>query len=150
MEIQNSIKDKLLKALHSQAFYEKLGLAVIKILKDRTRGGRDIEGKSFGTYSKAYIKIRERHNLPTHPISMTFDDVSGMLTKIDHVVANDFSKVSVFINDKAKEQIAYYWNISGAGKKKMLRPFWGIQLQSELKKLSKLGYDTLKDIIKKL
>ena len=150
MEILNSKKDKLIKLLQSQAFYEKLGLAVIKIIKDRTRSGKDVEGKSFGSYSKSYIKVRERHNLPTHPVSMTFDDVSGMLTKIDHVVANDFKSVSVFFNDKAKQQIAYYWNVSGAGKNKMKRQFWGVKLQSELTKLSKIGYNLLKGIIKNL
>ena len=150
MELKDSKKQKLFTALRSQQFYEKLALAVEYLIKQRTRSGMDIDDKSFGDYSESYKKVRERHNLPTSPVSMTFDDVSGMLSKIDHVIANDFESASVFINDKAKEQIAYYWNIGGAGRKKMLRPFWGVKLSSELKQLADLGYRTLQDILKKL
>jgi hypothetical protein len=150
MEIKDSKRDKLLKALHSQKLMNELGLAVIQIIKERTRRGSDIEGKSYGEYSKSYIKVRERHGLPTSPVTMTFDDVSGMMQKIDHLVATDFSNASVFIDDRAKEQIARYWNMEGAGRKKMIRTFWGISLKSELDKLAALGFKILKDVLRKL
>jgi len=151
MEVKDSKKEKLFKALKSQQFYNKLGLAAIKIIKDRTRRGYDINENTFGDYSESYKKVRERHNLPTSPITMTFDDVSSMMSKIDHVIANDFSSVSILINDAAKTQIAEYWNISGAGKRQMIKKFWGIgYIESEIKQLADIGYRTLLDILKKL
>jgi len=150
IEIKDSKKDKLLQALKSQEFYSKLGLAAIKLMKDRTRRGVDVEGKSFQPYSESYKKVRAKAGLPVHPVTLIFDDVQGMLTKIDHIVANDFSHVSVLIDDAAKAQIARYHQIEGASKKKIIRKFWGIELESEIKKLAKFGYDALKNIINRL
>jgi hypothetical protein len=150
IEIKDSKKEKLFKALKSQEFYSKLALAAIKTIKDRTRKGKDVEGKSFQPYSESYKKVRQRAGLPVSPVTLTFDDIAGMLKKIDHVVANDFSSVAVVIDDAAKEQIARYHSIEGAGKKKVIRRFWGIELQSEIKKLANFGYDVLKNILKRL
>lgn len=150
IEIKDSKKEKILKALKSQEFYNILGLAAIKIIKDRTRKGKDVKGKKFTPYSESYKKVRERAGLPTSPVSLTFDDISGMLTKVDHVVANDFSHVSVLIDDAAKAQIAKYHNELGASKKKVIREFWGIEMNSEIKKLAKFGYDKLKNILNRL
>lgn len=139
-----------IKAIKSADFQNTLGLAVIRIITSRTRQGIGVEGESFGTYSDSYIKLRERNHLPTSPVIMTFDQATGMMSKITHVVANDLSSVSVFFDSPEKEQIARYWNIEGAGRNRMFRKFWGIFLKSEINELSRIGFNTLRDIIKKL
>jgi hypothetical protein len=150
IEIKDSKKEKLLKALKSQAFLNILGLAARKIIIYRTRKGLDVEGKSFQPYSESYKKVRQRARLPVSPVTLTFEDIAGMLKKIDHVVANDFSSVAVMIDDAAKEQIARYHNIEGAGKKKVIRRFWGIRSASDIKELATEGYEAAKNILKRL
>jgi hypothetical protein len=161
MSAYESRASQLLKALRSQAFYNKLGLAALRIIKDRTRKGRDVEGKIFMPYSDPYAASREKRGLNTHPVNLSFQDLTrmlpkgykssqqGMLNSIDHVVANDFTSVSILINDPVKEQIAVYHNVQGAGKGKVIRRFWGIEAAKEIKQLADLGYKTLVDLIKR-
>jgi len=146
---------QLLNALHSQAFYNKLGLAAIRIIKDRTSKGKDVYGKTFESYSDPYAKLRESKGINTHPVNMRFSDLfgrgtGGMMNKIGHVVANDLNSVAVLIKDPIKEQIAVYHNIQGAGKGKVIRKFWGIERAVEIKQLANIGYKALVDILKKL
>lgn len=150
IEIKDSNIDKLLKAIRSSEFYTIIALGAQKIIKDRTRRGKDVQGKTFQQYSEGYKKLRSREGLPVSPVTLTFDDIAGMMKKIDHIIANDFSSVAVLIDDPDKGRIAKYHHELGAGKSKVIRRFWGIELASEIKKLSTLGYNKAKNIIQRL
>ena len=125
-------------------------LGVEFIIKQRTQKGFDLFGQMFLPYSEAYKKKRTRAHLNTWPVDLYYDHTQGMLTKIDHVIANDFSSVQVFINDADKELIGMYHNTLGAGKSKVIRKWWGISQDSEKEKLSRIGWETIKAIIKSL
>jgi len=140
---------KLLSALRNQTLWNKLGLAGIRLIRKRTRKGTDVDGKPFKKYSKGYAKKRAKAGLPTHPVNLQFADVGSMLMSIDHIVYNNFEGVSVLFGDPAKEKLATYHNIDGAGKSKVIRKFWGLN-ESEEKQLADLAAREIENIIKKL
>lgn len=148
--IENSRIQALLSALKSQTLLNKLALGVEFIIKQRTQKGFDLYGQMFVKYSDPYKKKREHAHLNTWPVDLYFDHTQGMLTKIDHVIANDFSSVRVLINDTEKEIIGGYHQTLGAGKSKVIRKWWGISQDSEKQKLSRLGWETIKAIIKSI
>lgn len=149
MEYQSNL-DKLIQAIQNQTLLNKLALGAEFIIKQRTRRGVDVDGDAFQDYSESYKKVREKNALPTHPVNLTFDYASGMMQKVDHVVMADLSSVSVLINDPEKELIGQYHNSMGAGKSKVIRKWWGIKSEAEKESLVKIGWDTLKAIIKSL
>jgi hypothetical protein len=104
----------------------RYGLAAIRLMKTRTREGISIDGSPFPEYSPGYKKKKEKAGLPVSPVNLTFNDVDGMLTKVDHVALRSFEGVEVFIRDPEKEQIAYYLSVAGAGINRKLFPFWGL------------------------
>jgi hypothetical protein len=148
MSVFKSRMPELIRALKNPALLNKIALGAEFIIKQRTQKGLDVFQQQFIEYSKRYSRIRERANLPVNKVDLYFDHTQGMLTKIDHVVAANFETVEIFINDPAKELIGGYHNTSGAGKSRVIRKWWGIQSEAEKKKLSKIGFDVLKAIIK--
>jgi len=121
-----SVLERLLNSLANQALYNKLGLAIARIVKERTRKGVDVTGSAFEPYSQAYAKKREKRGLPVDTVTLQFSRYQGMMSKIDHVVNNELTDVEVFINDEEKARIASYHNIKGVGKPGAhIRKFWG-------------------------
>lgn len=149
-KIENSRIPELLHALKSQTLLHKLALGVEFLIKQRTQKGFDLFGQTFLPYSDAYKKKRESHNLNVWPVDLFWDHTQGMLTKIDHVVANNFDSVRVLINDPEKELIGSYHDRLGAGKNKVIRRWWGIHSDDEKNRLSRLGFNAIKAIIKSL
>lgn len=128
----------------------KVGEAYEVIVRNRTRQGRDLHGKTFKPYSPGYKRIRERAGEPTHPVNLTMDHFTGMLASIDHTVFNDMSGVQAYIEGDSKAQIARYHAIEGAGKSKVIREFWGLSDEESNKirdlietELDKILNDTL-------
>lgn len=140
-------------ALYNQRMLNQIGLAALRLIKTRTRQGKDIKGKKFKGgkgYSEAYKKKRQKHHLPVDVINLEFDDIDGMLQHLDYVIFRDLSGVALDINRDDKRQIAYYLNESGAGKNRIKFPFFGLNKKEEEKiaKLVQLGF--LKELRKKL
>lgn len=151
MPLQDNISAKLLSALKSQEFYNKLGLAAIRIIKSRTRKQVDVQGDFFKDYHPSYVQRKRRLGFADpETVNLTLSKYRGMLNSIDHEVSSDLQSVAVYFDDKAKEQLAVYHNIMGAGKGKVIREFWGIEMQEEIDQLSSLGYRLLKNIFRKL
>lgn len=120
---------KIVDALYNAELLNKMGLQAIHLIKKRTRQGKDIDGKAFKGgkgYSEGWERVREARHLPVDRINLEFDDIGGMLQKVDHVVFNDLSGVAVDITDDQKKKIAYYLSVSGAGKNRVKFPFWGL------------------------
>lgn len=141
--------DRLLSGLKNQALMNRLGLGVRRLIQDRTRKGLDVQGKPFRKYSGGHAKRRAKLGLPTHPVNLQMDDVSGMLRRIEHVVARDLSDVEVYIGDPVKERIAYYHNVSGAGKSRIRREFWGLAKKEE-SMLQDIVNAELKNVLRRL
>lgn len=132
------IFEQLIVRLHRQAFLEKLGLAGERIIQKRTRSGRDIEGRPFKAYSDAYAEKRMRAGLPTIPVSLIWNDISGMLRKIGTEADPATGTAIIDFTDAEKRRIASYHNILGVAKPGAnLRRFWGLA-DSEKKDLAGL------------
>lgn len=142
---------KLINSLHSQQLYSKLGLGVERIIRKRTREGKDVEGVPFVEYSKGYVKKKEAAGFAdAHAVNLTFSKVHGMLSKMTHEVANDLESVSVFFDDQEKEQLALYHHKLGAGRGKVIRKFFDVELQTEKDQLADIYVLEVKKIIKNL
>lgn len=143
--------EQFIKGMKSQQFLNKLALAAIRIIKKRTREGKDIKGASFKEYSKGYLKKREAAGLPNaDQVNLRFAKRQSMMDAIDHEVANDLESVAVLFNDSVKNDLAYYHNVSGAGTSNVIRKFWGIELQEELDDMGDIGFKELEKIFKDL
>lgn len=132
----------IIDGLQSQATMNKLALAQTRKIKDRTRKGVDLERKPFKPYNEDYARRKfKQTGIPTNVVNLTFDDISGMMTQIDHVIANDFSSAELLILDPEKRKIAGYHNELGAGRSRVIRTFWGISKEDEDDLLNLLGKD---------
>ncbi len=131
----NDIKrllDFLIDGLHSQEQMNKVGLAGIRKIQERTREGTDVHGRPFKPYSDNHAERREELGLPTHIVNLEMDDISGMLRRVDHIVAADFESVAVDITDEQKRLIASYHNELGVGKTgENIREFWALSAEEE-------------------
>jgi len=135
----------ILTELQSQRWFEKLGFAIKTIVRKRTATGVDVDGKQFKKYSEPYARKRKRAGLQTHPVNLSWDDSFGMLYQITHEVFADYSGVEVFFGNADKERIAVYHNISGAGKSRVIRKFWGLN-QQEIDEVFELAGEQLSQI----
>lgn len=117
----------IIKALHSQTLMNALGLAAIRRIKERTRKGQDVEGRSFQPYTEKYAAKRRVEGLPTHPVNLEWNDIDGMLQKMDHTIFRNFSGVEVDFTDPDKRKLASYHNKLGVAKKgKNIRHFFDL------------------------
>lgn len=136
--------------LMNQQFWNKIALRAIRIIQVRTRAGKDVTGMPFRTYSKGYLRKRERKGIvPANAITLRFSR-NGMMQQIDHVVANDLESVQILFKDDRAKKLAYYHNISGAGKSKIIRRFLGIEIPTEVKQLESLGYNEIHKLFESL
>jgi len=147
------VLENLVDRFQTQQQMNKFGLAMIRIIKTRTRSWRDVEGKRFEDYSKGHRRRRVALGLPVSPQGkntdsmMVMDPVSGMMQKIDAIVSNDYSNVVLDITDPVKKKIASYHNIKGVGVKgKHLRKFWGMH-DKEWKIISKIAAADIESIL---
>lgn len=138
--------ERLLESVRNQTLLNKLGLAMERIIKKRTREGVDVYGNRFQEYSEGHKTRRKRLNLQTEPVNLEMNTVDGMMHKLDSVIASDLSDVALIIDDPEKEQIASFHNVQGAGKSKVKRVFWGINEQEE-KQLFDLFEEDISELI---
>jgi len=145
----NRLFIKLVDKLHSQKLMENLGLLVERFIGKRTREGKDVEGRPFRPYSKEYARRRQRAGLQTHPVNLTWDEYTGMMRSIDHLVARTFDKVLVIINHPHKRKIALYHNLLGASKSKVIRHFFDVNA-AETQKINAVVEDAVGKILRGL
>lgn len=141
---------QILDAFENQTLLNKLGLAQIRNIKDRTRRGLDLFGRPFRPYTEEWKKRKESvFRVPSHPVNLILDDVTGMLTQIDHVVAADLRSVELMFRTPEKRRIASYHDQLGAGKSRVIRRFWGVS-ESDEKALGELVRAQLDLILQQL
>ena len=119
MPVQDNASPRLkaiAEGLRSASLLHKLALAAERSVKSNTRQGLDADGRPFkraktskgGPYSPGHARKRKAAGLPTNVVNLSFDTRSGMLSRIDHVLAQDLSSVAVGFTDAGKEQLAKY------------------------------------------
>jgi len=141
--------NSLVNKLHSQKLMNLLGLMAERFIQKRTREGKDVSGSPWAAYSEPYKKKREKVGLSTHPVNLMWDEYTGMMRHIDHLVARTFDKVLIYINDPHKRKLAYYHDKSGAGKSRVVRHFFGIS-DTEKKQINDRANAAVADIIRGL
>jgi hypothetical protein len=125
------ILQQVLNSLRDQELLNKVALDARFKIVNRTRKGISVEGTSFGQYSEAYAKKRTKAGLPISPVTLTFDDVSGMLQQITHETSSDLKSVSVYIQKPEKELIMTYLSQLVAGRNRKLFHFWDLNQDEE-------------------
>ena len=131
---------RIAEIIKDQELLHKIGLQFAQHVRIRTQKGIDVKGHSFRPYSDRYAKKRSKAGQPTHPVNLTMDHKTGMLSKIDHFVFKDLSGLQAYISDPEKAQIGRYHHIEGAGKSRVIRQFWGLTdkqielIRNEIKK----------------
>lgn len=144
------IFEQLIVRLHKKAFLESLGLRGERMIQKRTREGKDVQGKSFKPYSDAYAEKRVRAHLPTSPVSLIWDDISGMMRKIGTEADPATGTAIIDFTNDDKRRIASYHNILGVGKAGAnLRVFWDLS-QAERKQIAGLVEDETDVILAEL
>lgn len=144
------ILQQLIVRLHRQAFLEKLGLAGERMIQKRTRSGKDIEGRPFKPYSDAYAEKRMRAGLPTIPVSLIWNDISGMMRKIGTEADPATGTAIIDFTDAEKRRIASYHNVLGVSKPGAnLRVFWGLN-QAERKDIAGIAQNETDVILAEL
>lgn len=132
------VLDQLALKMAGQKEWNRRGLAVIRIIKTRTRSWRDIKGRFFRGYSDLHRRRRVELGLAISPQGkntdslMVMDHLGGMMQKVDHIVSADMQSVVVDITDPVKKKIAYYHNVAGVAKRgENLFEFWGLNNKEE-------------------
>lgn len=110
-----------------QKILEREGLKVIRIIKDRTRKGLDIDGNPFRAYTFKYMEYKQKLGfIKLSEVNLTLHPKDGMMGRIDSKVDLSDNSLTVYINSADKERLALYHNIEGAGKSRVIRRFWGL------------------------
>ena len=120
MDIQDDASpqlERLAEGLRSAALLHKIALAAERSVKSNTRQGLDADGRPFrrartaksgSPYSPGHARKRKAVGLPTNIVNLNFDTRTGMLSRIDHILASDLSSTTVLFTDAGKEQLARY------------------------------------------
>jgi len=132
--IQRKFPSAIKKALANVSAFQ------IANIKDRTqRKGIDVNGSPFRPYSKAY-----RRRLVKQSGVVDLTDTGQMFSSLTSKITP--SKGTLFFRQAQANKKAFYHDIAGAGKRKVVRPFFGIN-DREADKIGQLFADKIfKDI----
>jgi len=132
--IQRKFPNAIKKALANVSAFQ------IRNIKDRTqRKGIDVNGSPFRPYSKAY-----RRRLVKQSGVVDLTDTGQMFSSLTSKITP--SKGTLFFRQAQANKKAFYHDIAGAGKGRVVRPFFGIN-DREADKIGQLFADKIfKDI----
>lgn len=125
-----------------------LGLGALRIIRKRTREGRDVDGNPFAPYSEGYAKRRGGRELPTDTVDLAFSVRDGMMQDLRYDITGT-GNVVVGFGREDKAEIAGYHSVTGAGESKIVRNFFGLSDEEE-KQLAELAGDDLAQLLLKL
>lgn len=127
------------RQLLNQQYWNALALRAIRIIRSRTRKGKDVEGRAFRQYNKQYLKKRQADGiLNASLVNLEYSRVAGMLKSIDHMVSNDLTSVRIFFNNERAQTLARYHHEMGAGKSRVIRRFFDLS-PAEAKEIGGTG-----------
>lgn len=139
--------DRLAEGLYDQRLLNRIGLAVIRTERQRTRRGLDADGQPFRDYHPAYAKLKDAADGTSSAVvnleygvrregegdeaRVVVNKYDTMLTHLDHVVAQDRRSVVVAFDQERAARIARYHNVEGAGRGKVRREFHALSAEQE-------------------
>ena len=101
-------------------------MAIFMITK-RTQSGKLPDGGQMKPYAKGTVRSRKKRGRQTGFVDLT--DTGKMFRSLDYKVAG--LKSSLFFSNMDRNKIASYHDIFGAGKGKVVRPFFAIGNKEE-------------------
>jgi hypothetical protein len=101
-------------------------MAIFMITK-RTQSGKLPDGGQMKPYAKGTVRSRKKRGRQTGFVDLT--DTGKMFRSLDYKVAG--LKSSLFFSNMERNKIASYHDIFGAGKGKVVRPFFAIGNKEE-------------------
>ena len=101
-------------------------MAIFMITK-RTQSGKLPNGGQMKPYAKGTVRSRKKRGRQTGFVDLT--DTGKMFRSLDYKVAG--LKSSLFFSNMERNKIASYHDIFGAGKGKVVRPFFAIGNKEE-------------------
>jgi len=102
----------------------KAGLRIIDIIRQKTKKTLDYRDEPLAKYCPQY-RIWKEKKYPQYKGKVNLTMTGNMLRSLVVILAGDNTIRIGFENEEAS-QLAYYHNISGAGRGRVLRRFLGI------------------------
>lgn len=105
---------------------KKAGRRIIFLIKRNIQAGKDIHGNPLAPYTPEYEarKASKKQNFSIgDAVDLVYDGI--MLASLNTVKVEG-NKLIIGFNDQNSAELAYYHNISGAGKGRVLREFLGL------------------------
>jgi len=117
----------------------KAGFRIIELINENIEKGVDIEDQPFAKYSPKY-RIWKEKRYPQDRGKVNLTAKGTMLQALNTVKAMD-NEITIGFDDEEQARIAYYHNISGAGRGRVIRKFLGLREEqySDNKLLRLLG-----------
>jgi len=126
--------------LRTQSLLTELGLGAERLIKKRTRQGKDVHGAPFEPYDEDYKKRKKKEGTYAGHVNLKRNQYRSMLGTLTHDVGPDFEEVVLYFSDDKKGEIAGYHN-RGEGDNPQ-REFFALS-EDEEAKLAKLVGDHL-------
>ena len=109
------------KSAVEKALNRVSNMAIFMITK-RTQSGKLPDGGQMRAYAPATVKSRKKRGRQTGFVDLT--DTGKMFRSLDYKVSG--LKSTLFFSNMERNKIASYHDIFGAGKSKVVRPFFSI------------------------
>ena len=150
---------QFLSGLFDDERLSKLGLATERIIRVRTREGKDVKGQPFPSaedsvqgspYSRGWYRARQKKGLATDTKNLQFTLAGGMMRQMTHRVLTGADKgTEVYFQGERAEQLARYHNVEGVGINKMKHVFFGTS-KDEKERIRALFEDDINDLMRDL
>lgn len=111
-------------ALINEDALSNVSRAATEMILKRTDGGVDFEGTAFEPYSSAYKKVREKKGRPLDKADLK--STGQMLDDLAVEVSAAEKRSEIFFKSEESVRKAHRHQISGSGKDKVLRRFFGL------------------------
>ena len=123
LNVKNELKkmSRKQKSAITKALNKVSNMAIFMITK-RTQSGRLPDGGQMRAYAPATVKSRKKRGRQTGFVDLT--DTGKMFRSLDFKTGG--LKSTLFFSNMERNKIASYHDIFGAGKSKVVRPFFSI------------------------
>lgn len=116
-------------ALVQESTLTRAGLGAQRRMQQRRRRGVDVRGSTFQAYSTSHARKRQREGLPTSPVDLKFSQYDSSADALDQAISPDLSTLELLFSDSRASQIAYWHNVSGAGKGRVIREWFALNTE---------------------
>lgn len=131
-----------------QTLLEKLAFGAEYKIKQRTAAGADVNGQVFVDYSPGYAKKRLASGRRINPVDLMY--TGDMLAQMTHEIPSfDPNSTEIFFRTKRAEDLAYFHNITGAGRGRVFREFFALN-DGDINELFNLAEETSAELAEEI